>query len=108
MRRGYGYPHDKLRSKAKKSAPFNVKPKRKCRCGKGLGYAQEQCSKCQRAASAQPAARQASAGDHGVSQSVRAILDITAPLGGEHFSCGVAIPARLHVRQRLPKTEQSQ
>lgn len=39
----------KLKSKEKKSAPFNVKPKRKCACGKGLGYMQDKCAKCQKA-----------------------------------------------------------
>jgi len=34
------------RGKEKKNAPYNVKPKMKCVCGKGLGYMQDKCKNC--------------------------------------------------------------
>ncbi len=38
---------EKLKSKEKKLAPFNSKKKKKCKCGKGLGFMQDKCTKCQ-------------------------------------------------------------
>ena len=37
---------EKLKSKEKKLAPFNVKAKKKCKCGKGLGYMEMVCKAC--------------------------------------------------------------
>lgn len=50
MSSGIHFENPKLRSKEKKLSTFNVKPKTKCVCGKGLGYMQEKCIKCQKAA----------------------------------------------------------
>jgi len=50
MSSGIHHENPKLRSKEKKFSTFNVKPKTKCACGKGLGYMQDKCLKCQKAA----------------------------------------------------------
>lgn len=52
MSSGIHHETPKLRSKEKKAHPANPKPRNKCACGKGLGYMQEKCLKCQKAANA--------------------------------------------------------
>lgn len=50
MSSGIHHETPKLRSKEKKCHPANPKPRNKCACGKGLGYMQEKCLKCQKTA----------------------------------------------------------
>jgi hypothetical protein len=52
MSSGIHHETEKRKSKEKKVHPGNPKPRKKCACGKGLGYMQDKCINCQKAANA--------------------------------------------------------
>lgn len=51
MSSGIHYEENKKKSKEKKNDVHNIKPKKRCPCGKGLAFMQTMCLKCQKKSS---------------------------------------------------------